>query len=68
MAPSVVRDVKVFSRDPFVSSWDINAEAIRIAKSPNTIATVVSIAVYRSALPWACEVTVSYIFFLFLFF
>ena len=64
MAPSVVRDVKVFSRDPFVSSWDINAVVIRIAKSPNTIAIVASIAVYRSASPWACGVTVSFFFFI----
>ena len=66
MAPSVVKDAKDFSRGLFVSSWDINAVEIRTAKSPNIIAIVVSIVVYKSALPWACVVTVSTKYFTFM--
>ena len=66
MAPSVVKDAKDFSRGLFVSSWDISAVEIRTAKSPNIIAIVVSIVVYKSALQWACVVTVSILLFRFL--
>ena len=55
MAPSVVRDAKDFSRGLFVSSWDISAVEIRTAKSPNIIAIVVSIVVYKSALQCTVE-------------
>lgn len=58
----VVKAAKDFSNEAYANSWDMLAEETVTVKLQNIIAIAANIAVYKSALPWACVQIVSLVF------
>ena len=52
MEQLVAKAAKASSKGPFESNWDINAEEIRIVKSPSITEIVVSIAAFKNVWLW----------------
>lgn len=52
MEQLVAKAAKASSKGPFESNWDINAEEIRIVKSPSITEIVVSIAASKNVWLW----------------
>lgn len=59
MEQSAVKDVRASLNARYENNWATNVAAIRTVKSQNTIETDVSTVAFKSALQWACVVTVS---------